>query len=153
MQRMAKKAIATELRVRLICVLPPPNEHDGHVMEFGLQDKKQALHPGVRQKNGSIYYDFTVTVERKPGQSTPKFGGPFVHGPATAPFLYLGYRETQAGAGWIKRIKISLAQITLAQVDAAARGKLLEGTVSGQGAATVKLFGEGWVVREAGGET
>lgn len=147
---MAKKTPATEVRVRLICVSPPPDEHEGHIMEFGLQDKKQALHPGARLKDGSLCYDFTITIERKADQPHPKFGGPFVHGPTDAPFLYLSYREVQVGAAWIKRLKIPLATITWADADAAGvPGKLLEGTVSGQGAATVKLMGDGWAVREA----
>jgi predicted enzyme related to lactoylglutathione lyase len=147
-------ASLTLVPMRLRCVSPPPDEHDGHITEFGLQDKKQSLHPGERHMDSSIRYDFTATVERKSGQSAPRFGGPFVHGTPDAPFLYLGYREAQAGAAWIKRIKIPLSQITWAQAEAAsAPGKLLEGMVSGQGAATVKLLGEGWAVRDAGEES
>lgn len=157
MQDMAKKVTAletTEVRIRLVCVSPPSDEYNGHPAEFGQQDKKQALHLGVRLKDGSMRYDFTVTLERKPDHPAPKFGGPFVHGPADAPFLYLGYREAQAGAAWIKRLKIPLGQITWAQVEAASTpGKLLEGAVSGQGAATVKLLGEGWAVRDVGGDS
>jgi hypothetical protein len=150
---MIKKPTSPEMRVRLMCVSPPPVEHDGHITEFGLQDKKQVLHPGMRLQDGVLRFDFTITAQQKSDRAIPKFGGPFVHGPADAPFLYLGYREAQAGAAWIKRIKIPLGQITWAQVEAAsAPGKLLEGAVSGQGVATVKLLGEGWVVHKAGGE-
>lgn len=153
MQDMAQKATApgtAELRIRLVCVSPPSDEYNGHPAEFGLQDKKGVLHLGVRRPDGAIRYDFAIMVERKPDQSAPKFGGPFVHGTADAPFLYLGYREAQAGAAWIKRLKIPLAQITWTQVEAASeQGMLLHGTVSGQGAATVKLLDEGWSVRNA----
>lgn len=140
---------ALPVAMRLICDAPLPERHDGRPAESGLQDKKQALHLGTRLSNGSIGYDFSVTVERKPNQAMPKFGGPFVHGTAAAPFLYVSYREAQAGSPWIRRLKIHLSSITWAQVEAAlASNAVIEGHISGQGSATVPLLGDGWIVRQ-----
>jgi hypothetical protein len=129
-----------ELKLRLICVDPPALPEDGTV-EFGLQDKKQALHAGAALPNGALRFDFVASVQT--GDAV-KFSGPYVHGTADAPFVYLGLRPTQAGAAWIKRIKVTLKAITLAQVqEAIEAGQPLRATVSGQGAASVQLI-EGW---------
>lgn len=146
------KTKAVPVAMHLICQTRPPDVYAGRPTEFGLQDKKQMLHPGVRMSAGAIRFNFTVTVERKPNRAKPKFGGPFVHGTADTPFVYLGYREVQDGAPWIRRLKIHLSSITWAQVEAAQVGEVvLEASVSGQGSGTVPLLGEGWQVRTAGG--
>ncbi len=147
---------ADSIAMRLICQTQPPDAHAGRPTEFGLQDKKQVLHPGVRLPDGALRFDFIVTVERKPNQTAPKFGGPFVHGTTDTPFVYLGYREAQDGAPWIRRLKIHLSSITWAQVEAVEAAQvgeaMLEARVSGQGSATVPLLGEGWQVRTTGVE-
>ena len=131
-----------ELHLRLICIEPPAMPDDGSV-EFGLQDKQQTLHAGVPLPNGALQYDFVVGAQT---DGALKFSGPFAHGTTDAPFVYLGLRTRQAGAAWIKRIKVSLKAITPAQVnDAIDNNMPLQATVSGQGAATVKLI-EGWKI-------
>ena len=131
--------------IRLICDEPLPKTYEGHPTEFGLQDKKQTLHPGTRLPSGAMQYDFSVTVKRKLDQATPKFSGLFVHGTADAPFIYLGYRKAQEGAPWIRRLKIHLSSITWAQITAAqAVNAVIEGRISGQGSGTVPLLGDGW---------
>jgi hypothetical protein len=129
-----------ELRLRLICIEPPAMPDDDSV-EFGLQDKQQTLHAGVPLPNGALQFDFVVGVQTN---GAVKFSGPFAHGTKDAPFMYLSLRPRQAGAAWIKRIKVSLKAITPAQVnDATDNNKPLHATVSGQGAASVQLI-EGW---------
>lgn len=129
-----------QLNLRLICIDPPALPDDGTV-EFGLQDKQQALHAGTLLPNGALQFDLVVSVQTG---DTPKFSGAFAHGTGDAPFVYLGLRPAQAGAAWIKRIKVTLKGITPAQVnDAIDNNKPLQATVNGQGAATVPLL-EGW---------
>jgi hypothetical protein len=128
-----------ELRLGLICIEPPALPNDGSI-EFGLQDKKQALHAGSPLPDGALQWDFTVTVLV---EGRVKFSGAFAHGTADAPFLYLGLRPAQAGAAWIKRIKVPLKAITPALANAAIEAnKSLQATVSGQGAASVPLLKE-----------
>jgi len=142
------RSLAHSLAMRLICDTPPPTEHDGRPTQFGLQDKDKVLHPGTSLRGGAICYDFEILVQARVGQASPKFSGPFVHGPADAPFLYLSYREAQDGSPWIKRLKIMLAQLTFSQVEQAlSSGGRIEGRISGQGSATVPLLGDGWRVQ------
>jgi hypothetical protein len=64
---MAKTVSETgTVRLRLICVTPPPQTFENAPAEFGLQDKAQVLHPGQVQPDGSIRYDFDVQVHRSP---------------------------------------------------------------------------------------
>jgi hypothetical protein len=126
-----------ELRLRLKCVEPPALPNDGMV-EFGVQDKKQMLHAGSHLPDGALQFDFAVIVQVN---DAVKFSGPFAHGTADAPFVYLSLRPTQAGAAWIKRIKVPLKNITPALVNKAIDAdKPLQASVSGQGAATVPLL-------------
>lgn len=130
-----------ELQLRLICIDPPALPDDS-VVEFGLQDKQQKLHAGTPLPNGALQFDFAVEVQTTEGV---KFSGPFAHGTKDTPFVYLGLRPRQAGAAWIKRIKVTLKGITPAQVNAAIENdRPLQATVSGQGAATVPLL-EAWI--------
>jgi hypothetical protein len=129
-----------ELKLRLICV-DPPALPDDITVEFGLQDKQQALHAGAALPNGALQFDFMVNVQT---DGVLKFSGPFAQGTADAPFVYLGLRPRQAGAAWIKRIKVPLKAITPAQVDAAIEAnKPLQARVSGQRSGTVPLL-KGW---------
>ena len=129
----------SELPLRLICI-DPPALNDG-ALEFGLQDKQGTLHAGARLPDGALQFDFALNVQT--GDAV-KFSGSFAHGTKDAPFVYLGLRPAQAGAAWIKRIKVTLKGITPAMVDdAIAQNKPLQATVSGQGAASVPLL-SGW---------
>jgi hypothetical protein len=73
--------------------------------------------------------------------------GPIVHGPATAPFLYLSCRPAAAPGGpWIFRLKVPLGRI-----DARAVGRVggttevtLEARVRATSGGTVSLLGDGW---------
>lgn len=129
-----------ELQLRLICINPPALPDDSS-LEFGLQDKQGMLHAGTLLPDGALQFDFVVSVQT---DEVLKFSGAFAHGTKDAPFVYLGLRPAQAGAAWIKRIKVTLKGITPAQVSAAiASRQPLQATVSGQGAASVPLL-QGW---------
>ncbi len=127
---------------RLICVNPPD------AVRFGLQDKKGKLLTGTRQVDGSLLYAFELTT--KPGKDgTLDFSGSYVQGTPGTRFLYLSLGDTGAlTPTWVKRIKVPLSSINWQQVETAqAQNGALEAAVDGRGAATVKLLGEGWVVR------
>lgn len=126
-----------KISFRLICVNPPDVG-----VRFGLQDKKGHLMAGTKQADGSLLYEFELTA--KPGKDDrADFSGVYVQGTVGARFLYLSLGEKPT---WIKRIKVPLSAIRWEQIEAA-QGRALEASVDGRGAATVKLLGEGWVVR------
>jgi len=130
---------------RVTCLNPPLDDCDGQPTVFGLQDKKGGLQAGLAQADGSLRFDFPLTA--KPGQDgAVDFGGALAQGTPGARFVYLslGYAG-QAPGNWIKRIKVRLAGITGAQVEAAQAGGRLETALDGRGAATVALIG-GWTV-------
>ncbi len=132
----------SELRLRLICIHPPALPDD-NTMEFGLQDKQGKLHAGAPLPDGTLQFDFAAQAQT---DAALRFSGSFVHGTKGEPFVYLGLRPAQAGAAWIKRIKVTLKGITPAQVEAAiASNQRLQATVSGQGAASVPLL-RGWII-------
>lgn len=139
------------VRLRLICLAPPPQRHENQVTVFGLQDKQRAIYPGQAQADGSVHYELEVRAKWNPKTNGPNFLGPYVHGTPKARFLYLswGYQNEEKG-GWIKRLKVHLASITWEQIEAVTQMEdgLLEARVEGSGSASVPLLGEGWTVRK-----
>jgi hypothetical protein len=126
-----------DVTFRLMCINPPDAG-----ARFGLQDKKGDLLAGTQQTDGSLVFVFELTA--KPGKDDgADFSGAYVQGTPGIRFLYLSLGETPR---WIKRIKVPLSSIRWAQIEAA-QGRVLEASVDGRGVATVKLLGEGWVVR------
>jgi hypothetical protein len=135
------------VRLRVICLNPPPDDIDQPV-DFGLQDKKQALHAGSEQPDGSISFELTAQAVWNPNTDAPRFRGSFIQGTAKAPFLYLSLKPNIDGAPWLKRLKVTLAPITWAQIEAAAQSDArLEARVDGRGAASVPLLDGGWLVQ------
>jgi hypothetical protein len=107
----------TTVRLRLFAEGPPPREHEGYPMEFGLQDKKQALRPGREQPDGSLLFECEVEVRRNPMNGEPRFRGPYVHGPAAEPFLSLSWKYAGEAPHWKCRQKILLGTITWKQIE------------------------------------
>ena len=134
------------VRFRLICTTPPPPLHEGEPAVFGLQDKRRSLDVGQRRPDGSVAYEFVVRASRQAG--SVRFSGPYIHGTAQDPFLYLSWRRGDVPGDWIKRLKISLVGITWGRIEAAAGGAI-EGRVEGTGSARTPLLGEGWTVRDS----
>jgi hypothetical protein len=136
------------VRLCIICEVPPSVTYAGQPAEFGLQDTRQNLHAGIAQPDGSLRFVCEVSVKPSQAGDAPDFGGPLVHGPSGARFLYLSLR--QPGGAWIRRLKVPLAGITWAQIADANRlpNGALVARVSGAGSGTVPLLGDGWATTE-----
>ena len=142
---------AVVVRLRITCVNPPGEQYEGGETEFGLQDKQQIVHAGHRRPDGSLVFDFDLSVKRNPDTGAIRWQGPYVNGTPAAPFIYLSWaKQATAPSRWIKRLKISLSSITSEQIEAATgRGAgRLEARVSGEGSATVPLLDDGWTVKQ-----
>jgi hypothetical protein len=129
------------LKLRLSCLRPPVVED----AEFGVQDRDQALHEGQAESDGAVRFEIPITASRRAEGEAVRLGGPFVHGTAAAPFLYLGLRRITDEPGvWVRRLKVPLPVLAWEQaVSFAGRGVLI-GRVSGEGSGTVRLEGGGW---------
>lgn len=139
---MASQSDTVAVRLRLVCIDPPPAQHEGGGTEFGLQDKGQSLMAGRRQEDGSLVYQFSLTARQNPRTGKPNFSGPFVHGTVDAQFLYLSWRSALADQpGWIRRTKVQLGSTTWAQVT---KGGILQARVSAARGGTASLLGDGW---------
>jgi hypothetical protein len=119
------------VRLRVRCVNPPAGV-------FGLQDKDRRLTVGQPQPDGALVFECEVRAKRA-DDGTPNFLGTFAHGTPTDRFLYLTLLNGDSTA-IVKRIKVKLGAITWAQVES---GGVLQASVDGRGAASVKLL-EGW---------
>jgi hypothetical protein len=120
-------------------------------MEFGLQDRQQALMPGETQPDGSLRFACAVTVKYSGEEDPPDFSGAFVHGARGARFLYLSLRRQEEGR-WERRLKIPLKGISAEQITAlehSANG-VLTARVSGEGSGTVALLDGGWKLLTSG---
>jgi Family of unknown function (DUF5990) len=109
------------LHLRLIAEAAPPDEHDSRRTEFGLQDKKQQLHPGQVQSDGTVQFDLDVRATFHLQTGTVRFTGPFVHGTPAEPFLYLSWGYEGGPPKWIRRQKVPLAAITFRRIVQAQR--------------------------------
>ena len=138
---MAKRSeVERTVQMRIDVVNPPGLVGEG--VEFGLQDKNQRLYPGVPQSEGSLRFECELRVRQGAGRA-PNFLGTFAHGTADDRFLYL---TTKKEGQITRRIKIKLATVTWAQIEASRQGDVLQAMIDGRGAASVKLLGAGWQV-------
>lgn len=128
--------------LQIICHHPPPAELNGQAAEFGLQDKKQQVHPGLALPDGSLQFDLTVQIKRRDDQ--PDFAGSWVQGPPGQRFIYLSYRLAAADSPWIKRIKLPLAALDWTAIRTVAPSGVLQVKVDGRAAATIRLTLEDW---------
>jgi hypothetical protein len=85
---------------------------------FGLQDTKQQIVAGVRQADGKLAFDFSLTAKPGPDPDRPRFSGRFASGPADDRFVYLSWRSMERG-DYINRVKARLADIDWKLVQAA----------------------------------
>lgn len=136
--------MTTNIKLRIICLNPPEQDADVY---FGLQDKSNDLKPGTPREDGALVFTCELKTAAGEGTEVPNFTGSFTHGTPKERFLYLSYGSQAGGVwNWMKRIKIPLKEITWEQVETAANDNhVLEATVDGRQAATVKLI-EGWKV-------
>lgn len=77
----------SRVKVRLIHDGLQPGPAVAEPVDFGIQDKKSAVHPGKGAKGRLLRFEIDVAV--KPASAAPSFSGPFVHGPPDSRFLYL----------------------------------------------------------------
>ena len=125
---------ATErtIRIQLICEAPPTDPGTA----FGLQDGVGTLAPGTPAADGTLRFDTEIRAVTV-ADGTVRLRGPVVHGPWTAPFLYLSCRPADAsGPPWIFRLKVPLAGI-----DASASS--VRGRIRTYGGGSVPLA-DGW---------
>lgn len=142
---------AREVQLRVVCGEPPACEREGVRTEFGLQDRQRALHPGQAQADGSLAYALSVTATQRPGADGVRFSGPFLHGTAADPFLYLSLRAAEGEAtAWIRRLKIPLADLTWERLAAADTDGAFTIRVSGARSGRAAVLGQGWTVDAAG---
>lgn len=82
-----------------------PRTFDDRKTEFGIQDKKQVLHPG-KSSRGVI--NFVISARVKDADSKARFSGPFIHaGSGGRQHIYLGWRYLD-DTKWINRMKVQL---------------------------------------------
>jgi len=100
-----------EIRFRLLRSdhVPATNPHN-LAFKFGLQDKKGEILSGARQKDGTLAFDFTLTVRKGKDPSRPVFGGRFASGPPDDRFVYLSWYAIKRG-DYINRVKARLNTI------------------------------------------
>jgi len=110
-----------EIRFRLLRSdhVPATNPHN-LAFKFGLQDKKGEILSGARQKDGTLAFDFTLTVRKGKDPSRPVFGGRFASGPPDDRFVYLSWYAIKRG-DYINRVKARLNTIDWKMVREAQR--------------------------------
>jgi hypothetical protein len=146
---MAGKQDSIRIRLRFICLNPPPEMRDGQKTVFGLQDKSQNLVTGEARPDGGLQFEAEFEAKRVTGSDQPNLLGPYAQGTPDKRFVYLSWGYAEAGRKeWIRRIKIPLSGLTWTLIETATTNNgVLEATVDGRRAATVPLLGEGWVIR------
>jgi hypothetical protein len=136
------------VRLRIICLNPPLEPCDGQPTVFGLQDKHGALQAGQPRADGSLEFAFDLQAKLAKNGAT-NFLGAYAHGTVDQRFVYLslGFASDSA-QGWIRRLKVPLSSIHWEQVERAhTNHHILEATVDGGRAGTVRLIGDSWITR------
>jgi len=100
-----------EVRFRLLRSddAPATNRHN-LAFKFGLQDKNGEIVPATPLKNGTLAFDFTLTVKKVEDTKRPVFGGRFASGPPQDRFVYLSWYAIKRG-DYINRVKARLSGI------------------------------------------
>lgn len=147
---MAKKPENSRMvHLQITCVTPPLVPPDTNDIEFGLQDRQEAIFAGQLQPDGSLQYEIDVVVIHQPETPEIRWRGPYVHGKPSAPFLYLSLRRRSIQpAGWIRRLKVPLPRLPWDHVEAMQGTPGFAAAISGDGSGTVPLLGHGWTLQE-----
>jgi uncharacterized protein DUF5990 len=118
---MAEASPATRtLHLRLISEAAPPKQHDNRPTEFGLEDKKLQLHPGLERPDGSVQFDLEVQVQSIGPTRTLRFYGPHVQAKPGEQKLHLHWKYTDEPMN-IRGQGIPLYTITWKTVDQVTR--------------------------------
>jgi hypothetical protein len=122
-----------EVRFRLLRSddVPATNPHN-LAFKFGLQDKHGEIDTPTSHKDGSLAFDFTLTVKKGADPKRPVFGGRFASGPPTDRFVYLSWLAIERG-NYINRVKARLSEIDWQMVHAAqASNKAITADMTGR---------------------
>lgn len=121
------------LKVRLVCKTMPAIPPDEGQLDVGMQDKAQAVHAGVKQKDGAMFFECVLEARHDESTDKPTFRGPFVQGTPEARFLYLSWKRKDTGSSlWYWRVKVPLSGITWKEVSLATPNEVLEADVTGR---------------------
>ena len=121
------------LKIRLVCKTMPAIPPDEGPLDVGIQDKAQVVHGGLKQKNGSMFFECVLEVSLDGSTGRPSFRGPFVHGTPETRFLYLSWKRRSASSSpWYWRVKIPLSGITWKEVSPAMANEVLEADITGR---------------------
>ena len=121
------------LNVRLVCKTMPAIPPDVGPLDVGIQDKAHVVHEGLKQKDGSMFFECALEVRLDDSTGRPSFRGPFVQGPPEARFLYLSWKRSSAGSSpWYWRVKIPLSGITWKEASSVMSNEVLEADITGR---------------------
>lgn len=115
-----------QVTLRIVLERPPAG------VDFAVQKGSGSIYETIlkqRANGGDLSFEFTVTAAAGPD---PRFKGPLVQGPPKERFIYLdvGTMAGQIESPWTRRIKVPLAGVTWAMLDAA---PILEARIPGTG--------------------
>src|SRR5215475_14021490 len=121
----------SSVKVRLIHDGKQPGPSVAEPVDFGIQDKMGAIHPGKASKSRLLLFEIDIAVKRA---DALLFSGPFVHGPPGGRFLYLSWKKRgQHEHPWAWRIKMALGGISPSLLRQAQKpGHCLEANVVGR---------------------
>lgn len=120
-----------KLKVRLICKTMPVIPLEEGRIDVGMQDKAQTVHPGQKQKDGSMFFECDLEASLNEATGKLAFRGPFVHGTPEARFLYLSWkRQDVSSSPWYWRVKVPLSGITWQDVSLAKPNYILEADIT-----------------------
>src|ERR1041385_1354947 len=121
------------LNVRLVCNTMPVIPPDEGPLDVGIQDKAQVVHNGLKQKDGSMFFECALEVRLDASTGRPSFRGPFVQGTPESRFLYLSWKRRSASSSpWYWRVKIPLSGITWKEVSSMKSTEVLEANITGR---------------------
>jgi hypothetical protein len=122
-----------QLHLRLIHNGVQPGAPLDEPLQFGLQDGKGEVHPGLGRPGEPQSLDLVLDVSEG-DNAQPVFRGPFAHGPTKRRFVYLSWkRQGQHDHPWAWRIKIPLSGIEWSDIRAAEKpGKCLAADLIGR---------------------
>jgi uncharacterized protein DUF5990 len=121
----------SSVMVRLIHDGKQPGPSVSQPVDFGIQDKKGAIHTGKAYKDRLLLFEIHISVKHA---DTPLFSGPFVHGPPSGRFLYLSWKKHgQHEHPWAWRIKMPIGGISPSLLRKAQKaGQCLEANIVGR---------------------
>ena len=123
---MAKSEVVLEVTIEN---LPPPL-YEGRKTEFGIHDKARKIEPPL--KSSARKATFRIPIQVEITGSSLRCSGSFVHGTKDDPFLYVGWRVTDAedSTEWIEKGKVFLSGIPIELVQRAITGGVIRGATT-----------------------